>query len=264
MSSIISGLTNKSGVFVTVSKTTGKFFIGSSYDLARAKREFFNKFLTYHREDQTALGELIRKTNRSEFVFGVLSFCSSEDLIKKRDYFITLCDNYVQGFNYDKLKTKWSLRTTICVSCSVNFNYSAPTVPKYCSWSCRVTDINKNRIVKRQKSIKETLKSICTGAISRAKRRKMPCDMDFGFLWSLYKKQKGKCAVTGIKLKPSNCIGRIRTDPNTITIDRIDSNKGYTRDNIQLTTMIYNTAKSNFQHKDVMQMVKGILKVSNL
>lgn len=44
----------------------------------------------------------------------------------------------------------------------------------------------------------------------------------------MWNKQKGKCALTGIPMTVTKS-GRTNTN---ISIDRIDSNKGYTKDNV--------------------------------
>jgi len=53
----------------------------------------------------------------------------------------------------------------------------------------------------------------------------------------LFKKQKGKCALSGLDLIVHN-----RSETNTASVDRIDSTKGYTKKNIQ------------FVHKDINMM----------
>jgi len=42
------------------------------------------------------------------------------------------------------------------------------------------------------------------------------------------------------------------------SLDRVDSSKGYTKDNVQLVCRIYNTAKGNGTKEDVMKMVDAL------
>jgi hypothetical protein len=44
------------------------------------------------------------------------------------------------------------------------------------------------------------------------------------------------------------------------SLDRIDPNKGYTKDNIQIISVRANAMKSNAQIKDLITFAKGILK----
>ena len=59
------------------------------------------------------------------------------------------------------------------------------------------------------------------------------------FLKKQYQKQKGLCAISGMPMELK--IGE--HVENKCSIDRIDSNKGYTRRNIQLTTWWSNQMK---------------------
>lgn len=65
--------------------------------------------------------------------------------------------------------------------------------------------------------------------------------MDYTVLLDLWNKQKGLCYYTNIPMVLSNdpC-------PELVSIDRIDSNKGYTRDNIVLCCYIINSWKSSY------------------
>lgn len=56
-----------------------------------------------------------------------------------------------------------------------------------------------------------------------------------------------KCAKTGIDLIMDDSV----YNPYAPSIDRIDSNKGYTDDNIQFTCMIYNFCKNSFTEEQV-------------
>lgn len=70
----------------------------------------------------------------------------------------------------------------------------------------------------------------------------------------LYEEQDGKCALSGQELSFTY------TDNNIISIDRIDSDKGYTKDNIQLTTFIVNQAKSNLFLEEFQEMCINVAK----
>ena len=71
-----------------------------------------------------------------------------------------------------------------------------------------------------------------------ARKRKIPFDdnMDYTVLLNLWNKQKGLCYYTNIPMQLTNEIV-----PELVSIDRIDSLKGYTEDNIVLCCYIINT-----------------------
>lgn len=64
----------------------------------------------------------------------------------------------------------------------------------------------------------------------------------------------GICEKTGIKLILDDLI----YNPYAPSIDRIDNNKGYTNDNIQITCMIYNFCKNKFTDEQVEKFFKDI------
>lgn len=63
-------------------------------------------------------------------------------------------------------------------------------------------------------------------------KNKVPMDFDITieFVWDLFLKQNRKCALTGVPIKFS---ARIRDRDRTASLDRIDSNGGYTKDNVR-------------------------------
>lgn len=63
-----------------------------------------------------------------------------------------------------------------------------------------------------------------------------------GYLYELYKIQDGKCFYTGLEM--NNNIGK-GLQPDSISTDRIDPNKGYTTGNVVLCQNRINTVKSN-------------------
>lgn len=62
-------------------------------------------------------------------------------------------------------------------------------------------------------------------------------DLDVDYLETLWVNQKGLCAVSGIAM---SIHGKNRRDPNTMSLDRIDSSKGYTKNNVRLVTWLVN------------------------
>jgi hypothetical protein len=49
------------------------------------------------------------------------------------------------------------------------------------------------------------------------------------------------------------------TSPNVVSIDRIDSNAGYVKGNVQLVSYMYNTAKNKFGEKDLLELCIDVL-----
>jgi len=77
-------------------------------------------------------------------------------------------------------------------------------------------------------------------------------------LIQLYYEQNGRCKLSGEKLS------LLPNSPLKISIDRIDSNKGYIKDNIQLVTKIVNQAKSDLDLNYFLLMIKNIYETNKL
>lgn len=85
---------------------------------------------------------------------------------------------------------------------------------------------------------------------NRTKKKGWQFDITTEFIRELYSKQNGKCAVTKIPftfnpIKHRSHRGRHK-DPFSPSIDRIDSSRGYTKDNIRLVCVIVNLALNEF------------------
>jgi hypothetical protein len=76
--------------------------------------------------------------------------------------------------------------------------------------------------------------------LKRSKERGLEVSITPMDLEQLFLKQQGKCAFTGIPIKlPLNSIER-RKSIQTASLDRIDNNKPYTKDNIQWVHKVTN------------------------
>ena len=149
-------------------------------------------------------------------------------------------------------------KPVICVQCQESFEATGPS-SKLCSKECRTRHLNNYMRDRRRASIDGSLESIVAGCRNRAKRRGLECDIDVEYVLDLYQKQEGLCAATGIKLESSQANTKSFSSPWTITVDRKDSTKGYTKDNIQLVCYMYNSCKNRWTHEDVLIMCEGVL-----
>ena len=79
---------------------------------------------------------------------------------------------------------------------------------------------------------------------------------DLKHLWD---KQNGTCPFTGWKLiLHSTTKERLDYIPNRASLDRIDSNKGYTLDNVRFVSLMYQFAKNKFSDDQVIQFCKDV------
>jgi hypothetical protein len=75
-----------------------------------------------------------------------------------------------------------------------------------------------------------------------AKIRKLEFAITKEYVWNLFLKQNGKCAISGIDI----ILSTYRYDNPTASLDRIDSTIGYIPSNIQWIHKDINRMKSNF------------------
>lgn len=91
-----------------------------------------------------------------------------------------------------------------------------------------------------------------------AERRGIIFDISIHDMEKVYLKQDGCCAISGIKLiLPTS---KSRTKNSTASLDRIDSNKGYTIDNIQWVHKTINQMKWTIDQKEFVEWCKVVAK----
>ena len=91
---------------------------------------------------------------------------------------------------------------------------------------------------------------------SNAREKSLEFTIDIHFLAALYMKQNGRCALTDLPfdMKFSEDYRSAAFGPS---IDRIDSRKGYTPDNVQIVCFIVNMAKSEYDQTAFDQMCRA-------
>lgn len=89
-----------------------------------------------------------------------------------------------------------------------------------------------------------------------AQRRGLSFDdnLTIEYAWNLYLKQDKKCALSGLPIE----IVRCSKTRNTASLDRIDSNFGYNRDNVQWLHKDVNNLKGSMSSKDTIELCRKI------
>ena len=103
-------------------------------------------------------------------------------------------------------------------------------------------------------SLHGRLQTLLTSSKSSAKKNGWDFDMDLESLVALYEIQNGECALTGDELTFS------QNSDAVLSIDRIDSDKGYTMDNIQLVSHQANIHKNHFTQDQLIEFCKKVVK----
>jgi hypothetical protein len=142
-------------------------------------------------------------------------------------------EKLLSGFHKDKEK-KFGVRNT-CKVCAKKISYkyyinNSESIRK------KVSIYAKAYTPKFNREIDSRLKNLCTKAKGRTKEFNL-VDLDLLDLWD---KQDGRCAYTKLPLLAT------ANQFNTVSLDRVDSSKGYVVGNIQLVCAAINKMKQEY------------------
>lgn len=85
-----------------------------------------------------------------------------------------------------------------------------------------------------------------------AEKRGLPFEISPQDIWDLFEKQKRRCALSDLEIE-----FHVRSkEPSTASLDRIDSKKGYTIDNVQWVHKDINTIKWDLSQEDFIKYCK--------
>lgn len=92
---------------------------------------------------------------------------------------------------------------------------------------------------------------------ARAKERGTSFDLTSEWVYGLLDKQECRCAVSQMTftLADAGSNGRRSFAPS---VDRLDNSKGYTTDNVRLTTTIVNTSLADWPERDFLAMCEAV------
>lgn len=133
----------------------------------------------------------------------------------------------------------------ICCSCKRTFpieDFPKATNKSGHRYRCKECSRKRENEIKSN-NLRAYFSDLLKTSKESAKKRNIDCyELDVDFLVELYDLQDGKCAITGI---PMTHIAGQGIVPTNISMDRINSSIGYTKDNVQLTCRFINHAKMN-------------------
>lgn len=94
------------------------------------------------------------------------------------------------------------------------------------------------------------------GLKDRARKKNIQCNIELQYLHELWNTQRGLCALSGIPMTYYFDSGRV---PTNLSVDRIDSNLGYVKGNLQLVCMAVNQMKSDLTIEQLKYFCRSIL-----
>lgn len=114
---------------------------------------------------------------------------------------------------------------------------------------------------KHYKGIGNLSSSFFSRVLEGAKKRNIEVSVTKEEILELLEKQNYKCALSGLSLIMSKSFSKDRTNQTsstTASLDRIDSSKGYVKENIQWVHKHVNKMKNNFDQDYFIKMCKLI------
>ena len=172
-------------------------------------------------------------------------------------------------------KYKRPQEKVLCEECKTEFLKDSSEVKRnfklgrkcYCSISCskknkknikHLSKVRNRDISKLNPSNRLDEYSIFRPHLRRAKRRKHFCDLTLKQMKEVWDNQQGICVYSKVKLE----IADYKKENNpiyTISLDRIDSNLSYTKENIQFISVAMNYLKNKMSHKEML-LILNILR----
>ena len=158
---------------------------------------------------------------------------------------------------YRQVKSKHG-RQSQCKVCSNELKriYHQTQAYKDRATAYRKSKVGRDSIRIYRKSVHGKARTLFNSAIKRSRERDIEFDLDIN--WIKERVAAGSCEVTGIKFVLDAMSGQ-RRHPFAPSLDRRDSNKGYTVDNVQVVCWIFNGAKSDFDLDAVLTLSRALV-----
>lgn len=152
-----------------------------------------------------------------------------------------------------------------CFSCKEKKNTEYFYSYGYNCVKCTNEKFNEN--MTDEKAAKRMIETI------KWRKVKRECNIDGQDVLEMYRIQEGKCSYSGrpIKLYYKKSTTK-RNEPkkglnsryhDRASLDRIDSNRGYTKDNVHLVTFPINMAKNDYSHEAFIQLCRDVVQVDD-
>lgn len=170
--------------------------------------------------------------------------------------------------NTNKLNKEWKNGKLLCHSCleykeidEFTPNGSKTEMRKYRRYICNKCECNRNNENLKKLSDNEKFHKCLMmkfyNARDRAKSKNLEFNLTYEFIEQLWFEQNGKCALSNLPMTYLLGEGRV---PTNVSIDKIDKNKGYIKENVQLVCNAVNQIKSDLNEDEMILFCESIIK----
>lgn len=148
------------------------------------------------------------------------------------------------------MKTCFRCKTTKPLTLFFKSSNTQDGLHSWCKSCCKEGNaISRNKV---NSSIETRAKVFLYNAQNSAKKRKQEFSLEINDIVDFWNKQSKICAYSGIEMTLES--GKL----NTVSIERIDSNIGYTKENTILVCQAINRMKSDFSYDDFYMLCKSV------
>lgn len=149
------------------------------------------------------------------------------------------------------------MREIVCKCCYSPFEATGPN-RKYCSRECYNEGNRKAMWSKGYLDYTIRLSRLYSMAKNRAAKKNVPFTITTKDLIELWDYQDGCCAISGLPFDLSASSQKGTPRFNTVSVDRIEPYKGYTRNNIRLVCYQINVGIAEFGAEHFIELCKII------
>lgn len=214
------------------------------------------------------------------FKHGSPKYCSRECYNQKRKKPIrnckkcgTICNSSRTEYCSNKCSPKMPRKTErLCLDCKITIptrSIEGKRKPARCQKCNSISNRKYNKKIKETTGLSydatvfnSNPNTIFRKSVTRArvnsrknKLKDAKFDITFEFIKDLFHKQEGKCAISGLKIDVQHGKGR---NPFGLSLDRKDSDVGYTQENTQIVCYAANLMKSDLNEIQFKTFIKAI------
>lgn len=171
--------------------------------------------------------------------------------------------------DYKKLDEFSSPKQGACKLCVKEYNkvYRSKTLIKRAEENKKWRQNNKEKHRETKydyySTIKGRIQNLLKSARKRAKIKSIEYDLDIAWLTELFKQQNNKCLLTNIDFVIPTERNNNKAHPFAPSLDRIDSDKGYTKENTRLVCVAINYGMNEFGEEIFSQICKSYLNLKD-
>lgn len=158
-------------------------------------------------------------------------------------------------------KNKKKYVTLVCKVCEKEFQKelreynrvlkNRPNSNFYCSSKCCLSRVQTDEF--------SPFRGFLTVSKRSSRNKNLKFDLDLKYLKDLWDGQNGKCFYTGIEMFLAKTIDYKEFKPNSASLDRIDSSKGYVKGNVKFVCLSINYAKNSFDETDFVNFLSKVI-----